>query len=635
MDTGTAVTPGIDEVRARIDAAETPALLMLVAHVTGDASVLRDEWRPDPNQLPHGNLPSDTEAEIREYCLARLEPLLPSAADWPSQPSDSVLEAIGSWSLGTGAEDAGPLLREAFVPDHVDRWSPSWRRDELVPGRAVHVAIVGAGLSGLLAGLRMKQAGIPFTIFEKSGSVGGTWWENTYPDCRTDVHSHIYTYSFFPNDWPSYFSRQSVILGYLRRFAEQNGLVEHIVFGTEVTDAVWDDDTRKWTVTTVGGDGAESVATVDVLVSAVGQLNRPSVPAIEGLETFEGPRFHSAEWDHSVDFAGKRVAVIGTGASALQFTPALAETAAHVTVFQRSAPWLQPTPELRQDTGDDERWLLRNLPLYRAYYRLSIFLPRAIGQLAAATVDPDYEPTERSVSAENERLRVLLTGYLVSQVGDREDLLAQVVPDYPPGAKRIVRDDGTWVATLKRANVRLVSDRIVRVDKDGVWTDTGVHVPVDAIVFGTGFKASDFLLPMSVKGAGGKDLHETWGIDACAYLGLTVPGFPNMFCLYGPNTNLLLHGNLVFFLECQSNYLLSAIRVLLESGHSAMSLRPDVYERYRDEVTSASALRVWGWSRTHSWYQNAEGRSTIMWPLPARRYLEGTRRAHPEHYDFS
>jgi 4-hydroxyacetophenone monooxygenase len=625
----------IEDIRTRVHAAETPALLMMVAHVTDDVTVLRGQWRPDPNQLPHGNLGSDTEAEIREFCLARLEPHLPAVASWPDRPSDGVLEAIGSWSLGDRAHEARQLLGAAFVPDRVDRWAPTWRADELAPGRRLRVAIVGAGISGLLAGLRMKQAGVEFTIFEKGSSVGGTWWENTYPDCRTDVHSHIYTYSFFPHEWPSYFSRQHVILDYLRRFAEDNDLLRHIAFNTEVTGAEWDDGAHSWAVTTLGANGAESAADVDILVSAVGQLNRPMIPDLPGLSTFAGPAFHSAQWDHGAELSGKRVAVIGTGASALQFAPALARTASQVTVFQRSAPWLQPTPELRQDIGADEAWLMANLPLYRAYYRFSIFLPRAVGQLAAATVDLGFPPSERAVSAENERLRVLLTDYLVAQVGDREDLRAQVVPDYPPGAKRIVRDDGTWISTLKRDNVRLVSDRVERVDEAGVWTQRGEHIPVDAIIFGTGFKASDFLTPMAVKGVGGKDLHETWGIDACAYMGLTVPGFPNLFCLYGPNTNLLLHGNLVFFLECQANYLASAVRVLLESGHSAMSLRPQVYEEYRDEVNAANAQRVWGWSKTHSWYQNEAGRSTIMWPLSAQRYLEGTQRVCPEHYEFS
>jgi 4-hydroxyacetophenone monooxygenase len=632
MDSRTLRVPDIEEVRARIGAAAPPALLMLAAHVTGDLTVLREEWRPDPASLPYG-VP-ETEEEIRRYCLDRLEPHLGSSKPWSATPNEGVLATIAAWTLGAAAATSPDLLKAAFVPDGLDPRAPSWSLEDIAPGRRLRVAIIGAGISGLLAGLRMKQAGIPFTIFEKGDSVGGTWHENTYPDCRTDVHSHIYTYSFFHYDWRSYFSRQSVMLDYLVKFATENGLLEHIVFGTEVSAAIWDDKSSLWKVATNGPGGEQSEAEAEVLVSAVGQLNRPLIPRIDGLETFRGPAFHSAEWNHEVDFAGKRVVVIGTGASALQFAPAVARTAEHVTIIQRSAPWLMPTPELRRDIGDDERWLFANLPLYRAYYRFSIFLTRVIGQLSAVVVDPDYPPTERAVSAENEQLRTMLAEYLVQQAGERADLATTLLPDYPPGAKRIVRDDGTWVATLKRANVELVTDKVERVDESGVWTSSGAHIDADVILFGTGFAASDFLTPMTVTGVGGKDLHADWGVDACAYMGLTVPDFPNLFCLYGPNTNTLVHGNLVFFIECQAAYLLSAMKTLLETGKPAMSLRSEVFEAYRDEVTAASAQLAWGWSKTHSWYQNAEGRSTIMWPLPAQRYLEGTSAVCPEHYDF-
>lgn len=625
--------PSSESLRDRIHAAETPALLMLVAHVTDDPTVLRPEWRPNPDLLPAGTLDPEVAAQVREYCLARLDPFLEAASDWPLRPSREVLEAIGAWSLGSAAADIPDLLDAAFVAEHDDRRAPGWHRKDLAGDRSIRVAIIGAGFSGLLAGLRMKQAGVEFTIFEKNHEVGGTWCENTYPDCRTDVHSHIYSFSFFPYEWPSYFSRQQVILDYLRTFAEANDLLPHIRFGTEVADASWDELENKWVLRTVDRD-VESTENFDVLVSAVGQLNRPYIPSIDGLDTFAGPAFHSAQWDHSVDFTGRRVAVIGTGASALQFTPALADVAEQITVFQRSAPWLHPTPELRQDIGADERWLFRCLPLYRSYYRFSIFLPRVIGHLTAATVDPDYPPTERAVSAANERLRTLLYGYLTAQIGDRTDLTESVVPDYPPGAKRIVRDDGTWLRTLKRENVRLVSNRITRVDETGVWTDSGEHVPADVILFGTGFQASDFLAPMSIRGVGGKDLRDMWGIDACAYMGITMPDFPNLFCLYGPNTNLVLHGNLVFFIECQVNYLTTAVRLLLETSSAAMVLRPEIYKEYQDEIVEASALRVWGWSKTHSWYKNAGGRSTIMWPLTAQRYLEDTSIARAEHYEF-
>lgn len=621
-------------LRERLHAAETPALLMLTAHVTGDLGVLRPQWRPQPEALPSSGLAEDVDGEIRDYCLTRLGAHLDAAPTWPVAPPPGVLEAIGEWSIGS-EEDIDPdLLAAAFVADGTDPRAPQWTVEDLAPGRDVRAVIIGAGISGLLAALRLKQAGVTFTIVEKSTDLGGTWWENTYPDCRTDVHSHIYTYSFFPSDWPSYFGRQHVIHEYLTRFAHEQGLFEHIQFNTEVTNLEWDEAAQRWKIDLVR-DGVAEQDVAQVIVSAVGQLNRPAVPDIEGLDTFAGPVFHSAEWDHDVDLTGKRVGIIGTGASVLQIGPALARISDHVTIFQRSAPWLMPTPELRRDIPEAERWLLTNLPLYRAYYRFSLFLPRAIGQLAAATVDPAYPPTERAVSAANEELRVVLTRYLEEQAGEDLELLAKITPDYPPGAKRIVRDDGTWVATLARENVSLITDGVTKVDATGLYTADGTHHEVDAIVLGTGFSASDFLTPMTVTGRNGKDLHEQWGIDACAYAGITVPDFPNLFCLYGPNTNLVLHGNLVFFLECQAAYVADAVRVLCETDTEALSIRPDVFEEYRQDITAASALRAWGWSKTHSWYQNAEGRSTIMWPLPAADYLALTAQVDPALYDLT
>lgn len=627
----TELTP--ESLRAHLGAAKSPALLMLVAHLTGDAQVLREDWRPKPEAMPSSGLARSVEEEILEWCCERLDPYLASAYQWPTHPQPGVIEAIGEWCIGAAAADASQLLDAAFVPDGTDPKAPGWTAAGIAPERDIRVGIIGAGISGLLAGYRMKQAGVPFTIFEKAQRVGGTWSENTYPDCRTDVNSHIYTYSFFPHDWPSHYGRQEVILDYLNRFAKENEILEHVQLGTEVSGAVWDDQKAVWRLEVVGPDGVEEVST-ELLISAVGQLNRPMVPPIDGLETFAGPAFHSAEWDHAYDFTGKRVAVIGTGASALQFAPALSRVADSVTIFQRSAPWLLSTPELRDDLCDDARWLLRHLPHYRAYYRFSMFLPRVVGQLAAGIVDPDYPPTERAVSAMNEQLRVEMTEYLVAEAGDREDLAAKIIPDYPPGAKRMIRDDGTWVATMKRENVELLTDPVDRIDESGVWTRSGRHVDVDAIVFGTGFQAADYLTPMRIVGSGGRDLHGVWGIDACAFMGMTVPDFPNLFCMYGPNTNTLLHGNLVFYMECQAGYITSALRLLLESGSASMSLRSDVFADYKQEVTEASAMRVWGWSKTHSWYQNAEGRSTIMWPLPADRYLDGTKEARAEDYEL-
>ncbi|MDT2007978.1 NAD(P)/FAD-dependent oxidoreductase [Rhodococcus opacus] len=627
--------PDIEQLRAFIDYAETPALLMVVGHLTDDVAVLRDEWRPDPDLLPQGNLDPVTEAEVRRYCLARLEEFADSGAPVPSRPSASMLQAIGDWGLGGLGDEVTALLDQALVPDLEDRRAPDWTAESLDPDREFRVAIIGAGISGLLAGLRMKQANVPFVIFEKGNEVGGTWYENTYPDCRTDVHSHIYAYSFFPYDWPSYFCRQGVILDYLKDFAKHYGLNEHIRFGTEVANAKWDDESQHWTVSTADATGRTDTEVFHAVVSAVGQLNRPNIPNIPGIDTFEGSAFHSAQWDHSVDLSGKRVVVIGSGASALQFAPAVAKTADQVTIVQRTPPWLFPTEELRRDIGEGERWLLRHLPMYRAYYRFTIFLPRVVGQLDAATVDLQYPPTERAICEEGDLVREALTASLLEQIGDDDWLMEHVVPDYPPGAKRIIRDDGTWIRTLKRDNVSVVKGGVSRVDSTGIWTDTDEHIDADVILFGTGFAASDFLSSFSVTGSGGQDLHGAWGGNAGAFMGLTAPGFPNFFLMYGPNTGLVVHGNLVFFIECQAAYLVHSIKLLLETRRSAMNLRPEIYAKYQHDMDDANRLRAWGWSGVSSWYKDANGRSPIMWPFTTQDYWEGTREVRPEHYTFS
>lgn len=621
------------ELTEHIESAQIPALVMLTAHVTGDTSVLKDEWRPTLPKLPLSGISAEEEAKARALCLELLAPHLANQAEWAEEPNDEMRQALAIWLMGGVNEDALTLSKVAFTSNEGDPRAPKWNLQDVAPDSGLSATVIGTGFSGLLAALRLKQAGVPFTIIEKSMGVGGTWWENTYPDCRTDVRSHIYTYSFRQFNWETHYGRQDRIHNYLHNFAADNGLLEHVVFGTEVTAAKWNEETSTWLLETKDLNGNVGSVTSRTVVSAVGQLNRPSIPNLPGLDSFTGPKVHSAKWDHDLDFTNKKVAVIGTGASALQFAPAVAKVASKVTIFQRSAPWLRDTPVLRQEVASGERWLMDKLNQYRAFYRFSIFLPRLIGNLPAATVDPNYPPTELAVSAANDALRKDLTSYLEAQAGDDLELRDQIVPNYPPAAKRIICDDGTWVATLKRDNVQLVSNAVQKIDETGVWAGDE-HFDADIILFGTGFKAADFLLPMKVEGIDGQDLHEKWGIDASAYLGTALPGYPNFFCMYGPNTNTVIHGNLVFFLECQANYIASAMQLLAETGNKSMNLKDDVFEEYDKLITTESAKRTWGWSKTHSWYMNAEGRSTIMWPLPAIEYYERTSAVRPEHYQL-
>lgn len=622
-------------LRAMVDGSDVPALLMTVAHLTGDTSILREEYRANGWLMtPQGGLSPEQQAGARADCLAALIAFRDQGSRAPGPPGPELLKTITTWAMGQDTEPLLPVLAEEIVLPGTDPKAPGWTREELDPGSDLTVAIIGAGLSGLVAAHRLAQAGIPFVIFEKNPEVGGTWWENTYPGCRVDVPSHLYSYSFAARtDWPEHFCTHSEVLDYIRSFAKEFDLYSHIRFDTEVVAATWDDQDAAWHLRVRTPDGVDGVKAT-VLVSAVGQLNRPALPEIPGRETFAGPAFHSARWDHGVDLSGKRVAVIGTGASAFQFVPEIAETTGELLVFQRTPPWLRPTPHYRDKVPDAAIWLSEHVPYYAAWYRFSLFAPGLQG--APWSVDPDYPASERAISELNDAFRETLTRAMEAQLADAPELRDRVIPQYPVGAKRVFRDDGSWLKTLKRNDVELISAGIEKITPRGVTTDDGVEHDVDVLVYGTGFQASRFLTPMTVTGRDGLDLHSHWDGDARAYLGMSVPGFPNLFCLYGPNTNLVGQGgSIIYFSECASTYLLDAVKLLVSTGKRAMEVRPEVHDEYNAWVDEASEQRAWSYSKVSSWFINAKGRSAQNWPFSALEYWRRTQRVEPSDFELS
>ncbi len=425
-----------------------------------------------------------------------------------------------------------------------------------------------------------------------------------------------------------------MLLDYFRGVADGCGLRPLIRFGTEVTSVELDEATTTWSLQLVTDDGREEALEVQAVVSAVGQLNRPSLPDILGVERFEGPAFHSARWDHDVELAGKRVVVIGTGASAAQLIPVVAEQAADLTIFQRTPAWFIPTPDYHDPVAPEVQWLFRNVPGYANWYRFWIFWRNVEGLMPAATVDPSWDGGERSVSEVNDLMRQLLAGYIEAEFADRPDLLAHVVPDYPPFAKRFIRDNGIWARTLKRDDVHLVTEHIAEIVPDGVRTVDGTVHPADVIIYGTGFQASDFLTPMKVVGRGGVDLHARWGGDARAYLGITLPGFPSFFLLYGPNTNIVVNGSIIFFSECEVHYVLGCVRALFETGARALDPRPEAHDAYNERVDAENLRMAWGVSSVHSWYKNRTGRSAQNWPFSLLEYWQLTREPDLEDYEL-
>lgn len=634
--------------------ADLTPLLCAVAHRTGDRSLLRAEWRPDQSRLvePDAGVEPAAAAEARRVVVERIveDPAAWTGGDGSRAAPDvgpragpasiggegdqSVLRAVLAFAAGEDAvEPYLPLLRQELGLGGADLRAPGWRLADVAPGRDLRVAVIGAGMSGIAAAHRLLQAGVGCTVIEKDAGVGGTWLENTYPGCRVDVPNHLYSYSFAQrHDWPQHFSTQRVLLDYFADCAERFGVLPHVRFSTEVVSATWEEEPARWALRLRGADGGEETVHAEVVVSAVGQLNRPHVPAVPGAGTFAGPAFHSARWRHDVDLAGKRVAVIGTGASAAQFVPVLAEEAAELTVFQRTPPWLVPTPDYHDDVAPELRQLFERLAGYAEWYRFWLFWRNAEGLLPAVRVEDGWDGGGRSVGALNDVLRQLLTAYLEAEFGEDPDLLARVVPTYPPAAKRIIRDNGAWARALRLPHVSLVTEAIDHIGPSAVTTSDGAEHPADVLVYGTGFQASEFLSPMRVVGRDGVELHQRWNGDARAYLGMTVPGFPNLFCLYGPNTNIVINGSIIYFSECGIGYLLEALRRLLESGARWLDCRPEVHEAYNAEIDAANARTAWGASTVHSWYRNAHGRSAQNWPGTLLEYWQRTRALAADDY---
>lgn len=474
--------------------------------------------------------------------------------------------------------------------------------DEL---RTPSVAIIGTGFGGLAAAIELKRRGHDdIVILEKASDVGGVWRENTYPGAACDVPSPFYSYSFEPNPkWPHRFSRQPAILQYIHDVVDRYDLRRHIRFGTEVTAATYDEATCRWTVQVSTGEPL----VVDVLVSAVGQLSRPAYPDIPGADTFAGPAFHSALWDHGVDLAGKRVAVIGTGASAIQFVPMIQPEVAHLTLFQRTAPYILPRPDRK--FSDRHHRVFTRVPSTQLVERGSWY-----GLMEALTIAWVYARPLASV------VRAVSRQHTRRQTKSRPGLFEKVWPDYPIGCKRVLFSDN-YLPALAQPNVDVTTEKITGITPTGVVTSDGVTHEVDVIIWGTGFKATEFLAPMEITGAGGRELHREWAGGAHAYFGMTVPGFPNLVVMYGPNTNTG-GGSIIYFLEVQAKYLGEYVDHLASTG-AALDVRPEVEQAFDERVQARLNSSVW--SSCTSWYRQADGRITTNWPSLGIEYRNQAR----------
>ncbi len=619
-----------DEARLRqaVREADIVPLLLVLTQLTGDDTLLRAA-------APHikgawsfqQDVPELLQDEIRKQLITALEAAAGGTLTVPPLNSETMRQWM---SLGAGSEVSAEyvpmLIEEARFLEHDSR-AVAWRRtpapDQLESARVI---IVGAGMSGICTAIRLKQMGIPFVILEKNATLGGTWLENTYPGVAVDVASHYFSYSFATESrWSRHFSPGGEVLAYLKRCAERFGIVDHIRFSTNATAASFDPSTATWSISCEDAGGGTERVEGRFLVCAVGQLNQPFIPAIEGLQDFAGPAFHTARWNHDVPLAGRKVAIVGTGASAMQVAPALAPDVAKLTIFQRTPHWVMHNPNYHKDVRPAKKWAMQHIPLYSEWYRFLLFWGQSDGFHRMLHVDPAWPHRDISLNRENHQMRENLIAWITAELEGDETLLAKVIPGYPPYGKRMLRDNH-WYRMLKRPNVELVVEPIARAVPGGLVCRDGTRHDADVLVFSTGFQASRMIWPLEVRGVDGMTLRSLWGDDdPRAYLGITVPKFPNMFIVYGPNTNLAHGGSIIFHTECQVRYITSALREMIEGGHRAFDCRPGVHDAFNRRLDEQHSRMVWAHAGVTSWYKNRRNRVTMTSPWRLVDYWRMTR----------
>lgn len=474
------------------------------------------------------------------------------------------------------------------------------------------VAIIGSGFGGLGAAIRLRQRGDEdFRIFERASDVGGTWRDNSYPGCACDVQSHLYSFSFAPNpDWTRSYSGQPEIWDYLRRCARDFGLIPHILFDHEVREAAWDDDARLWRVET-----SQGVYTADVLVMASGALSEPRVPRLPGFENFKGKSFHSARWDHAYNLKGRRVAVIGTGASAVQFVPEIQPLVERLHIFQRTPPWVMPRTE--RAFTERERRMFRRFPLLQRGERAAIYAFRELFVFG-------FRHLRMS-----RLIRRIALRHLERAVPDPV-LRAKLTPAYEIGCKRILVSND-YLPAVTRPNVEVVTAGVAEVREHSIVDTEGVERPVDAVIFGTGFRVTDQPLAGHVRGRGGVTLEEVWRGSPRAHLGTTVNGFPNLFILLGPNTGLG-HTSVVYMIEAQIEHLMNALEFMARRGVAVIEPKPEAQAAFVGEVERRMEGTVWVAGKCASWYLDRTGRNSTIWPDFTWRFRRRVARLDPAEY---
>ena len=603
-------------LRAAIADADLRVLVMCLFHLSGDAKWLEPPYQParDVRLIadPAAGYPELIQREIRDAAEAlladRTEP--PAIGD----PGPEQFHHMMSVCLG---EKVPPeyvrLVREEMgFADRDASWTDARPHD-----LDLDVVIAGAGVAGLCLAAKLDALGIPFTIVEKNADVGGTWFENRYPGCGVDTPNHFYSYSFAPNPgWRHYFSPRDELQAYVEDCATAFGVRDRIRFRTELLSARWDGRACRWDLTVRTPEGTEVLLRARVFVSATGHFNQPLDVPFEGAGSFEGELFHTARWPDAVSLEGKRVGVIGTGASSMQVVPTVVDDVERLTIFQRSAQWARPIPEYNLPVAPASRWLFERVPYYAEWYRFTQFWRYGDGLLRFLRKDPDWTDPARSLNRTNDRHRNEMTEYIHEQLVRRPELIPHCVPGYPPFGKRILIDNG-WFATLCRPHVSLVTDTIDRIEPRGVRTDDGSLHELDVLVMATGFTITNLAARIDIRGRDGVTLAEDWADeDPSAYLGMTVPGFPNFFVMYGPNTNMGHGGSGIFLAETQTRYITGCLVAMAERDVAAVECPEHLRTAYTERIDALHEDLVWTHPGMSTYYRNQNGK--VRSPMPFR-----------------
>ena len=597
-----------------IGAANVPTLACILVQLTGDRRWIEGRYIPSRTRgledNDDGGLPEAVQQEIRDAGLEALTAWFDGRPPALPNPSDDLLLEMMSVTLG---EKIPPQY--ASMIRHELRLSPG--QDEVAaPPAGFSALIIGAGISGLCAAVQLAAANVPYTIVERREDIGGVWFDNRYPGAACDVPSHLYSFSFAPWPWSRYFAGSREIHHYLEHVADEFDIRRHIRFGVEVIEARFDEGSGTWQADVQTKAGVRETLHANIVISGVGAFNKPRIPDVPGLELFEGPSVHTARYpDQGLDLKGRDVVLVGNGASAMQVAPAIVDEVGSLTVVQRTPQWVAPFPKFKQPIPSPLQELLQSVPLYRLWYRLRLSWAFNDKLYDALQQDPAWQGGGRSINAINDAHRRHLTSYMKSELGDHQDLLPEVLPEYPPFGKRMLLDNG-WFRALTRDHVHHVNGSVVEVRPHSIVTSDGVERKADAIIWATGFDVVNLLAPMKITGIGGRDIHEDWdGDDARAYLGTVVPGYPNLFCLYGPNTQFGHGGSLITVLERQMHYVMSLLEQMFAAKIATVDVRQDVHDAYNVQVDSIHSRMIWTYPGVENYCQNSKGRIVVNNPF--------------------